>query len=237
MVALIGWVLTLGPIIFALLKKFLPKLFSRLGGKAKGLTGNAEGLGPVGGTLVGADVLLSSTAAKTGVMGLIVVILGRIWSWCSRFTGWFKGLFAAGGTLAFIRPVLEFMLGCFKTPILLAISLVTSVIFPTILEKIFLTVGAVVMHIFLWVFKLGKNVFLGAMSKAGSDGGSAVSEFQNAVLSSFDELPPCMVEVLGYLHLIEDLGLIVTTATLIALVSVFRIVYGSFVVRPLGYFS
>lgn len=235
--ALIGWVLTLGPIIFALLRRFLPKLFSKLGGKVKGLTGNAEGLGPVGGTLVGADVLLSSTAAKTGAIGLIVVILGRIWSWCSRFTGWFKALFATGGTLAFIRPCLEFILGVFKTPILLMISLVTSVIFPTILEKIFLTVGAVVLHIFLWVFKMGKNVFLGAMQSAGSDGGSAVDEFRNAVLDSFDALPPCMVEIFGYLHLIEDLGLIVTTAGLIALVSVFRIVYGSFIVRPLGYFS
>ena len=229
MLTAIGWIITLGPIIFALAKKFLPKLFSRIGGKVKGLTGNAEGLGGAGGTLVGADVLLSSTMAKSGAIGVIVVILGRIWGWCSRFTGWFKGLFEAGGTLAFIRPVLEFLLGCFKTPILLGLSLVVSSIFPTFLEKIFLTVGAVCLHIFLWIFKLGKNAFLGAMEHAGSDGGSAISEFRDTVLGSFDELPPCMVEVLGYLHLVEDLGLIVTTASLIALVSVFRIVYGGFV--------
>lgn len=237
MMAVIGWVLTLGPIVFALLKRFLPKLFTRFGGKVKGLTGNADGLGPVGGTLVGADILLSSTAAKTGAVGLIVVILGRIWSWCSKFTGWFKGLFAVGGTLAFIRPILEFLVGCFKTPILLVISLVTSVIFPTILEKIFLTVGAVCLHIFLWIFKVGKSVFLNSLQNAGTGGTNAVDEFRDAVLTSFDELPSCMVEVLGYLHLVEDLGLIVSTAVLLALVSVFRIVYGSFTPRPLGYFS
>lgn len=207
----IGWILMLAPLLLPLLKKVLPKLFTKLGVLLGGLLGGAA----VGG--------------KVGVFAKIVGALAFLFSWLKRFPGWLKGLFAVGGVLHFLRVIVVYLLCVVKTPILLLIMLVTSAFFPTFVEKIFLVVGSVVLRIFLWFFKLGKNVFLTALEDAGSDGGSAVDEFRDAVLTSFDELPPCMVEIMGYLHLVEDLGIIVTTATILALVSVFRIVYGGFI--------
>lgn len=234
MLTAISWIVLLAPIIKALITKVLPKLFSKLRGVGGKLTGNAEGLG--GGTLVLGDLALGESIRQTGAIGAVLLILTRIWNWLGRFPTFLKGLFDAGGVLGFLRPLLEFIVGMFKTPVLVFFSLVISSFFPTILEKVFLVVGAVCMKIFLYFFKIGKNVFTSALEDAGGQGG-VVDEFREAVLGSFDDLPPCMVNVMGYLHLLEDLGMIVTTATLILLVSVFRVVYGSFGPKPLGWFT
>ena len=234
MLTVISWLLLLGPIIKALLTKVLPKLFSRFRGVGGKLTGNAEGLG--GGALVLGDLALGETIKQTGAVGAVLLILTRIWGWLGRFPAFLKGLFDAGGALGFLRPLLEFIVGMFKTPVLVFFSLLISSYFPTILEKIFLLVGAVGMKIFLYFFKIGKNVFTMALEDVGSEGG-VVDEFREAVLGSFDELPPCMINVMGYVHLIENLGMLITTATLVLLVSVFRVVYGSFGPKPLGWFA
>lgn len=234
MLTVISWLLLLGPVIKALLTKVLPKIFSRLRGVGGKLTGNAEGLG--GGTLVLGDLALGETIKQTGAIGAVLLILTRIWGWLGRFPSFLKGLFDAGGALGFLRPLLEFIVGMFKTPVLVFFSLLVSSFFPTVLEKLFLVVGAVGMKIFLYFFKIGKTVFTTALEDAGGEGG-VVDEFRDAVLGSFDELPPCMVNVMGYVHLIENIGMLVTTATLILLVSVFRVVYGSFGPKPLGWFA
>lgn len=207
MATAIGWILTLGPVLLAIFKKVLPKLLPKIG------------------------TLINALLAKGGVFAIVVGLVTKIWGWLSRFPLFLKGLFGAGGLLFFVRPFLEFLLKMFKTPILLGIALVVSSIFPTFIEKIFLVVGAVALRIFIWIFKLGKGVFVGALNQAGSGGSPALDEFRDSVLGSFDELPPCMVDVMGYLHLVEDLGLILTTAMLLALVSLFRIVYGGLFVK------
>ena len=218
MATAIGWLLTLGPLVFALLKKVIPKLLPKIQALLGGLLGSGAG----------------SAVTRGGILGAVGLFLSRIWGWLQRFPAWLKTLFAVGGTLHFVRNILIFLLNFAKTPILLGIALVTSSIFPTFVEKIFLVVGAVVLHIFLFVFKLGKNVFLGALNEAGASGtGGVLDEFRDSVMGSFDALPPCMVDIMGYLHLVEDLGLIITTATLLALVSVFRIVYGGFLTDKL----
>lgn len=234
MLTAISWIVLLAPIIKALITKVLPKLFARIRGVGGKLTGNAEGLG--GGALVLGDLALGESLKQTGAIGAVLLMLTRIWGWLGRFPAFLKGLFAEGGALGFLRPLLEFIVGMFKTPVLMFFSLVVSSMFPTILEKIFLVVGAVGMKIFLYFFKIGKTVFTSTLESAGGEGG-VVDEFRDAVLGSFDELPPCMINVMGYLHVIEDLGMIVTTATLILLVSVFRVVYGSFGPKPLGWFA
>lgn len=209
----IGWILTLSPIIFHILKKVLPKLFGSIGR----LVGTL--IGPTAGATGG---------VRGGVLGVILGYLVGLFGIFARIPRFFKWLFAADGLLAFVPKFLEFTLKFFKTPVLLGIALVTSSIFPTFIEKIFLVVGAAALHIFIWIFKLGRNVFLGALNEAATSGGSALDEFRDSVLGSFDSLPPCMVDIMGYLHLVEDLGLILTTAIVLALVSVFRIVYGGF---------
>lgn len=216
MATVIGWILMLAPLLLPLLKKVFPKLVGKLSVFLGGLLGGAA----VGG-------------GKVGVLAKIVGAVGFVVSWLKRFPTWLKGLFAVGGILHWLRVVVVYLLCVVKTPILLCIMLVTSAFFPTFVEKLFLVVGSVVLRIFLWIFKLGKNVFLGAMDQAGSGGSNAIDEFRDTILGSFDELPPCMVEIMGYLHLVEDLGIIVTTATILALVSVFRIVYGGFITDKL----
>lgn len=78
------------------------------------------------------------------------------------------------------------------------------------------------------IFKIGKAAFLGA---AGPGTGGAIDQFREAILGSFDDLPVCMVQVMGYIHFIEDLGIIVSTVTLLVVVSVFRVVYGNFITK------
>lgn len=214
MATVLGWILMLAPLALPLLKKVLPKILGKLGALMGGLMGGAAAGG---------------TVAKAGVLATIVGFLGSIFSWLKRFPAWLKTLFAVGGVLHWLRVVVVYLLCVVKTPVLLGIMLVTSAVFPTFIEKIFLVVGAVCLRLFLWFFKLGKSVLLGALDSAGTGGDSALDEFREAVLGSFDELPPCMVDIMGYLHLVEDLGLIVTTAAILALVSVFRIVYGGFI--------
>ena len=87
-------------------------------------------------------------------------------------------------------------------------------------------VGAVSLKIFLFFFKIGKNIVTGAIHTAGENGGDALDEFRDMILGSFDELPPCMIQTMGYLHLVEDLGIFMTTMSILIIVSVFRMVYG-----------
>lgn len=235
MITVISWLVLLAPLLKAFFTRVVPKLLSKIRGVGGKLTGNAEGLG--GGTTVLGDLALGESLRQTGAVGAILLILTRIWAWLSRFPAFLKGLFDTGGFLGFLRPMLEFIVGMFKTPILVFFSLLMSAFFPTILEKIFLLVGAVGMKIFLYFFKIGKNVFTNTLSSMSQGGNGPLNEFQDAVLGSFDQLPPCFVDVMGYVHLLENLGMIVTTATLILLVSVFRVVYGSFGPKPLGWFT
>lgn len=236
MATIIGWGLILFPLIKALLIKVIPKLIARFRGVGRNLTGNAAGLG--GSTILLGDLALGEAIKNGGALGAIFFILTRIWGWLGRFPAFLKTLFASGGALYFLRPALEFIVGLFKTPILVFLSLVTSAFFPTILEKVFLVTGAVCLKIFLLFFKIGKKAFLGAVNNIEGGGGGVVDEFREAVLGSFDVLPQCMIQTMGYIHFIEDLGMIVTTAALLAIVSAFRVVYGAFGgVKPLGYFA
>lgn len=236
MLTAISWIVVIGPILVPILKKVIPKILSKIRGVGGKLTGNMEGLGAGG--WVAADLALGDTVKKAGAVGAILLMLTRFWGWMSRFPSFLKSFFEVGGALYFLRPLLEFVLGIFKTPVLLFISLLASAYFPTVLEKIFLLVGAATMKIFLTIFKMGKNVFNAAVDSMGQNGGGAINEFRDTILGSFDQLPPCFISVMGYLHFVEDLGMLVTTASLLIVVSVFRVVYGSFGgLKPLGWFA
>lgn len=226
MSAVVGWLIILGPLLLKLGSKLLPKIgkgVSKVGGK--------------GGPWIAPGTTIGSTYAHSGLLGVIIFFLARMWGWLSKFPGWLKTLFGEGGKLYFIHRFFLWVVTFFKNPIILVASLVTSVIFPTILEKIFLCVGAVVLKIFMFFFKIGKSAFMGAMRTAAQDGGNALDEFRDAILGSFDELPPCMIQVMGYLHLVEDLGIIMTCISVLIIVSVFKTVYGVGKIQPIGYFA
>lgn len=221
MESVIGWILLLAPLIKPFFTRFIPWVGAKIGLGGKALIG-------AGGT-VAAGEAIGSAVTKVGALGAIVTVLARIWSWLGKFPLWLKGLFEVGGILYFIRPFCTFLVGFARTPILLFIGLVTSAFFPTVIEKIFMIFGALALKIFLFIFKLGKKAFLGAVNS--SDGGGQLDEFRDAILGSFDELPQPLIDVMGYLHLIEDLGMILATVTLLAVVSAFKVVYGGFFVK------
>lgn len=166
-------------------------------------------------------------AAKGGIIGAILAGIQKIGSLFGRFPKFLIGLFGAGGSLYWLTEIIMFIAGAFKTPVLLFATLVLSSFFPTILEKIFLLVGAISLKFLLLIIKIGKN----AMSKlSASEGGSAaMDEFKQAVLGSFDELPPCFVDMMGYVHFLECLGMIVMTAMFVTVVLLVRTVYGGFI--------
>lgn len=204
---LIATLLTILPLLLPLLGKILPKIAPKLGGL-------------FGGAVAG------SAVAKGGFFAGVLAFLSRIWSVIGRFPKWLVGLFAAGGKLYFIRAALEFILVAFRSPVVLFFGLLSSAFFPTIIEKFFLLVGAAVMHIFVFFFGICKRLFT---EMSAAEGGSpAIDEFKNAVLSSFNDLPPCFVSTMGYVHFLEDLGMIVTCMALILTISIFRVMFGAF---------
>lgn len=215
MATVVGWLLVLLPLIWKLVAKGIPALFrliARLAGKGK------QFVGPV-------PTTIGSAFKFGGILSGLMMILAKMWGWMSRLPGWLKISFGAGGLLWPIRWILNFIIMGFKNPFLILISLVASAFFPTILEKIFLVFGAVTLKIFLLFFRLGKAAFLGAMSSGGSGGTNTIDTLREMIIGSFDELPPCMVQTMGYVHFIEDLGIIMSTVTLLIIVSVFRVVY------------
>lgn len=226
MASVVGWIIILGPLLLKLGSKLLPKL-------GKGV----KKVGGEGGPWIAPGTTIGSMFAHSGLLGVIIFLLARMWGWLSKFPGWLKVLFGTGGKLYFIHRFFLWIVTVFKNPIILVASLVTSVIFPTIIEKVFLCVGAVVLKIFMFFFKIGKAAFMGAMQTAGSGGGNAIDEFRDAILGSFDEFPPCMIQTMGYLHLVEDLGIVITCISVLVIVSVFKTVYGVGKIQPLGYFA
>lgn len=204
---LVATLLTLLPLLIPLISRVLPKVAPKLAGL-------------FGGAAAG------SVVARGGFFAGIISLLSMIWGVVGKFPKWFVGLFEAGGKLYFIRAALEFLLVSFKSPIVLFIGLLLSSIFPTILEKLFLLIGAAMMHIFVFFFGIAKKLFT---DMSAAEGGSpAIDQFKEAVLGSFQSLPPCMVQTMGYIHFLEDLGMITLCMALILTISIFRVMFGAF---------
>lgn len=201
-------ILTLIPLLLPIFRKILPKIMPKLAA----LLG---GLGSLGGVM-----------AKGGVIAAIVAFISKIWGFIARFPLWLKGLFAFGGKLYFIRWALVAIVFFFKHPLGWFAILVLSAFFPVILEKIFLVVGVVLLKIFVVIFRMGKTAINGVAASGG--GLSVVDEFRDNLIGSLDAFPPCMLEVMGYLHIIEDLGMFFSLGMLLVVVAVFKRVYGNF---------
>lgn len=161
---------------------------------------------------------------KLGIIGSIIGAIFFSKGWLAKFPGWLKGLFSTGGALYFFRKFILRAIYIFRHPVIMVVGLLVSSLFPSILEYFFMLMGYVGIKVFMFFFNVGKKIFL------ASDGGNvAMDELRNQILSSVDVLPPCMVQVLGYLHIVENLGIFITTFTLMIMYSAFRRVYGGFV--------
>lgn len=171
----------------------------------------------------------SGWLSKLGIIGSIIGALFFSKGWLAKFPTWFKGLFATGGSLFFVRKFVMRAIYVFRHPIIVVITLLISSIFPSILEYFFLIVGFLGVKIMMFFFHIGKRMFM-------NDGNEHMNELRTQLVNSVDGIPLCMKEVMSYLHVVEDLGILITTFTLLIAFAAFKAVYENFVVRPLGHF-
>lgn len=193
--AVIGWLLTLLPLLWSLLAKAFPKIIPAL----------------------------MSAAGRAGIIGTICAVIVKIYKFLIGIPLFIAGIFKGVGALGSIFVAIRYILSLFlRFPVIMGFTLVMGQYFPTLLEKIFLVVGAVSIKIALIFVKWGKS-FVDNMKE------NNLQQLQQALGDSVNQLPPCLVDIMGYLHFVEDIGMIITTAVFIGiynLVTYFFMRYG-----------
>ena len=115
MPVVIGWLLSVLPLIWAFVSKALPKLIPSL----------------------------ISVAGRGGVFALIASVIVKIYSFIIGIPGWLIGVYGKGGLLFSIIMVVRIIIRHIaKFPVIVGFTLLMGQYFPTIFEKIFLVVGA-----------------------------------------------------------------------------------------------
>ena len=100
------------------------------------------------------------------------------------------------------------------------ISMVLSNYFSNLIENIFLIVGVVSIKIALILVKWGKT-FIDNMQQNNA------AELKTILGDSVGSLPPCMIDVMGYMHVVQNIGMLVTTLIFCGVV---KIIY-AFVIK------
>lgn len=156
--------------------------------------------------------IIPALVAMMGKGGVIAAILGAIvgiYKWVKHLSIVLLAIKLGSGPLGKIFSAIKWILNfAFKFPVIMGITLVGSQIFPGLLERIFLLVGAVSIKIALVLFG---NVM--SLINSSSENNTAV--LNTIIGESVDQLPPCMIDVMAYMHIVEDVGLLVSTAILI----------------------
>lgn len=98
------------------------------------------------------------------------------------------------------------------------ISMVLSDYFSNLMENIFLVVGVVSIKVALVFVKWGKHFIDSAPQ-------NNIGELKTILGSNVGSLPPCMVDVMGYLHFVENIGMLVST---LLFCGVINIIYSFF---------
>lgn len=140
----------------------------------------------------------------------------------SKFPHWFVSLFEKGGKLYGFRRVFSLLRHGVRAPIIFAITALISAFCPTIFEKLFLVVGAVFAKLGLMFLKWSTSMISG-MDENNTE------ELFSILGDSASNLPPCMIDILGYLHMIEDLGMIISTLIFIGLYNLIKHFYFRFI--------
>lgn len=162
---------------------------------------------------------------RLGIVGSIIATIFFTRGWLARFPGWLKTLFAEGGRLYFVQKFFLRAIFIFRHPVMIVLGLLISAVFPSVLEYFFLIVGYVGVKLLMVFFRIGKNLF------TSSEGNAAMDQLRENIVQSVDVLPPCMVQVMGYLHVVENLGIFITTFVMMIAYAAFRRVYGTFFIK------
>lgn len=162
---------------------------------------------------------LLSAFGKAGLFALILSKVSSIWGWFRAFPKFFVSLFEVGGKLYKFRVIAYGIRMILKSPIVLVLGLVLSSLFPGVVEKIFLVIGAVSLKLAIKMMMWGKSILDDA------DESNSIEELRDVLGDSADLLPSCMVDILGYLHLIEDLGMIITTIAFVGIYNLIKRLY------------
>lgn len=150
---------------------------------------------------------VTAMAGRAGIIGKICGAIVAAYWFVRRLPIAFLKIKLGSGVLGKIFSAVRWILNFgFRFPVIMFITLVGSQIFPGLLEKIFLMVGALCVKIGLMLF--------GKIMTAMEDSNN-MEEITAIVGDSLDHFPPCMLDVMAYMHIIEDIGLIVSTYVLI----------------------
>ena len=178
---ILSWIISFLPVIWWVSTKGLPKLVPMLG----------------------------SLMGRKGIIGAIVATVYGVYRWVKHLSIALLKIKLGYGILGKIFSLLRLTLWLgFRFPVIMGITLVGSMIFPGLLEKVFLLIGAV-------SIKIGLTLFGNVMELIKNSAENNTDTLITAIGDASSQLPPCMVDVLGYLHVVEDLGLIVGTILLI----------------------
>jgi len=157
--------------------------------------------------LPGIGAMIAGAAGRAGVLGKICAGLMAVYWFVRRLPISFLKIKLGSGVLGKIFTGVRWILNMgFKFPVIMFITLVLSQVFPSLLEKIFMLIGAVAIKISVMLF--GK--IMSAMEDSNN-----MDMINSIVGDSLDAMPPCLIDVLGYMHIVEDLGMIISTLVLI----------------------
>ena len=150
---------------------------------------------------------LTSMSGKAGLFAKICGLLVSAYWFIRRLPIAFLKVKLGSGILGRIFLAIRTLLNCaFNFPVIVVFTLFMSQYFPSLLEHLFLIVGAIAL-------KIGISIFSKVMS--AMDTVSNMDTLNTVIGNSADQLPPCMLDVLAYMHVVEDLGLIITTAVVV----------------------
>lgn len=150
---------------------------------------------------------LTSLAGRAGLFAKICGLLVSAYWFIRRLPITFLKIKLGTGFLGRIFLAIRVLLNCaFNFPVIVVFTLFMSQYFPSLLEHLFLIVGAIAL-------KIGISIFSKVMS--AMDTVSNMDTLNSVIGNSADQLPPCMLDVLAYMHVVEDLGLIITTAVVV----------------------
>ena len=93
------------------------------------------------------------------------------------------------------------------------ISMVLSDYFSNLFESIFLIVGVVTIKIGVIIVKWGKG-FLENVQQ------NNVNELKEILSNNVGNLPPCMVDVMGYMHIVENIGMLVSALVFCGVINI-----------------
>lgn len=170
-----------------------------------------EFLWPVAQKVLGLD----KTLVGTNVASKAFVKAKGKWS---QFPKFFVSLFGKDGKLRWMRDIAYFLKNTFTGPIILAIMFVLSAFFPTVAEKIFMIVGAVAMKLAIVMVRWGSKVIENAPE-------NNLDELYTILGTTVDNVPHCFIDILGYCHLVEDMGMIISTAIFCGIYNLIKYFY------------